>query len=134
MMETTRLRGSKPFKTNGVTRKPQSRNKHWVADHLATNENEAGSSHHTNERWTRGAYRGGRGKPDGRKSRNRSVVFSHASSKTGEESGGDGMTDGEHEEEEDELPQPDEPVLETAEDREKFYQEVRLRSLWSPGS
>lgn len=119
------------FKINGASQRPGSRNKQWLAP--------GQEGHHTNgndsERWERGGgpRRGvGRGRGRGRGTGTVSdrstphltvpVLREEPTSGTEEE----GMTDVEDmENEEDEV---DERQLETPEEREKFYQEVR----WFP--
>ena len=100
-------------------RRPHSRNKKWVAG-----QGEARSSHGSDtERWERGGHRrrGGRGRAHDQHGSHLTVPNgAHedgASATEDEHASGDSV----HEEDHDE----DEPVLETPEEREKFYQEVR---------
>lgn len=125
-----RGRGRGGHETNGRGR-PHSKNKTWVAGSLRNGT--SASNHVENERWERGGNRGGRNK---RGSRNQNLAIFNASRESQTPAPADAM-DGEEEEhheeeyedevEEDELiEETEEPILETPEAREKFYQEVRL--------
>ncbi|KAH9896060.1 SAC3/GANP/Nin1/mts3/eIF-3 p25 family-domain-containing protein [Cubamyces lactineus] len=99
-------------------RRPHSRNKKWVAG-----QGEPRSGHGSDtERWERGGHRrrGGRGRAHdqhgGHLTVPNGVQEDGASATEDEHVSGDSV----HEEDHDE----DEPVLETAEEREKFYQEL----------
>ncbi|KAI0820885.1 SAC3/GANP/Nin1/mts3/eIF-3 p25 family-domain-containing protein [Trametes gibbosa] len=109
-------------------RRPHSRNKRWVA---GSSDGTNGQTH-DGERWERGGHRrrGGRGRVYGHHGTHLTVPNgSHEDGASGTEDGHVSGTESAHDEEHDE-PQRVEPVLETAEERERFYQElVKLREV-----
>lgn len=120
--------------------RPHSRNKTWVANSAGSSQDTPG--HADGGRWERGGHRAGpgRGIDRPRSFPNASLVVKHPPQVFGGLPNGDEEVYEEHEEEgdyheedegmeeedEDELHEEiDEPTLESQEEREKFYQEVR---------
>ncbi|KAI0641637.1 SAC3/GANP/Nin1/mts3/eIF-3 p25 family-domain-containing protein [Trametes meyenii] len=105
-------------------RRPHSKNKKWVAGQ----GEHAGGHGSDGERWDRGGHRrrGGRGRAHGHHGTHLAIPNGfHDDATSGtedEQASGESLHEEEHEEEE--------PVLETQEEREKFYQElVKQREL-----
>jgi len=127
-------RGTGSHDVNGRGR-PHSKNKTWVANSLRSGTNTPNFAE--NDRWERGGHRGGRGKRTGRPQTSPYLnappvasytpAFGNAVGSREEE-----YTEEEYEEEmeEDELHEEiEEPVLDTPNARDKFYQEVRYSVL-----
>ena len=113
-----KLRGAAAAAASG--RKPQSRNKQWVAPQLQNGHSS------DSERWERGGHRRGRGdggRPSSRRQNNFLAVTDV------QDEGGSGTEDESNATATIEVDEPDEPELRTAEEREQFYQEVSLVSL-----
>lgn len=134
-------RGGRASAGAGAARRAQPRNKPWVADGGARPRS---SGHGVDtERWERGGHRGG-GPPTRGRNANMTwrkpvdpgaVVTAGAEEGVGSgtEDGREDETDMEHDDQqgmgedvlsEQGLPEIDEPVLETAEEREQFYQRL----------
>lgn len=119
------------FKTNGTSSRPLSRNKHWI--------NGQDHSGYSSDGWERGGGHRGRGRGRGRGGSGRGTpVFGnqhltvpnvHGDTMSGAEDEGTQSdahsANGMEEEEEPEVVEIEERELETPEEREKFYQEVR---------
>lgn len=103
-------------------RRPHSRNKKWVAGQGDASNGHGGDG----ERRTRGGHhrRGGRGRGQAHYSTHLTVPNEfHEEGASGTEDEHISEAESTHEEEPEEL-EENEPVLETQEEREKFYQEV----------
>lgn len=111
-----------------------SRNKHWVGGESGQRSGSSTPYHSDGERWERGGHRGGRGtrgvSRGGRgKFSNLSFRVSSTSQNERTEPSREGSTIDDHMEDAasenlEEFIEPEEPLLETPEEREKFYQEV----------
>lgn len=127
------------LKINGAARGSHSKNKQWIAGQgTITPHSREGSTHHNDsERWERGGgIRRGRGRGRGsvQPSLHLSASVSHEEATSGAEDDGqdgveaDGMEDeGMADDTEDDT---EDKGLENPEDREKFYQEVRVSVLY----
>ena len=113
----------------GRPRQLHSRNKQWVAGENGERSGTSTPYHSDGERWERGGHKGGRGTrgvPRGGRAKYPNVSFRALGN--GHELSGAAdaeMDDAEEVVEEEEVKDPEELVLETAEEREKFWQEVR---------
>lgn len=128
----TRRNGPHDISASG--RPSYSRNNHWVAGDSGQRTTSVNPSYHSDgERWERGGHRGGRGvrgtsRGGSRGGRGR---FSNVSLRVNGASRQGSATPDNHQEnamesnESLEAPEPEEPELETQEERDKFYQEVR---------
>lgn len=126
-MRSSRGRGGANHDGANNTRRPQSRNKHWVPDEGHASNGSASGHHSDSERWERGGHRGGRGirgaARGGRTFPNASLRVTH-DSQTTQGPSVNTHSDQEGTEHEDETLEEEEREPETQEEREKFYQEV----------
>jgi hypothetical protein len=127
-VRASRPRGNSLHDTGPGGRQTHSRNKQWVAGESGQRSGTS-TPHNDGERWERGGHRGGRGARGA--ARGGRGKFPNVSLRTTRNLDSATVNDhqeheGEDQHNEEDIIEPEERSLETPEEREKFYQEVRV--------